>query len=374
MRPQTIVQAGHSAVGESRARRTTLKDVAAAARVSAAVASRALAGHRSVALATRERVAYLAQEMGYRASARAVALRSGGHVSARCAVVTLGLSTPELSRSYYGPVITGIAAQASIEGLDVHLLTLTGDAVAEGKRAEALARIVAEDRAEGLILLTFVALTPGDVRRLDDAGVPYVLVNRHFDYEGTVNVSCVVSDWAGATRDAVERLTALGHRRLALISAESRNSTVRDHERGWHKGIAACDLDPQEQTILALSSEQGHSAEHLSVTLTRLLVGEVGVAPTGVICTNDLRAHAVLTAAQTAGIDVPVRLSVVSFDDMIAAYTSPPLCSYDPHIYELGVAAAALLGATLRGEQSAAQRISVPLDFQCRGSCGPAPA
>lgn len=132
----------------------------------------------------------------------------------------------------------------------------------------------------------------------------------------------------------------LGHRRLAAALLSSRNSTVLDHERGWTDGLVACGLDPAEQTVLRLEANQ---AERNRAIIAELLSrgehdGHDGAgrhAPTAVICWNDLRAHEVLLTAQALGVRVPEHLSVISFDDMIAAYTSPPLCSFDPHIHEV---------------------------------------
>ena len=63
--------------------RATLRDVAARAGVSRAVASRALSNHFSVAMQTRERVRDAAHHLGYRASVLARALSSGRNAPLR---------------------------------------------------------------------------------------------------------------------------------------------------------------------------------------------------------------------------------------------------------------------------------------------------
>jgi LacI family transcriptional regulator len=70
---------------------------------------------------------------------------------------------------------------------------------------------------------------------------------------------------------------------------------------------------------------------------------------------------------------VPAQLSVIGFDDIIAQYVTPPLCSFNPHLFDVGATAAVLLAAAVRGELAAPQRIVMPLDFVCRSSCGIAP-
>ncbi|HEX2513422.1 MAG TPA: substrate-binding domain-containing protein, partial [Chloroflexota bacterium] len=66
--------------------------------------------------------------------------------------------------------------------------------------------------------------------------------------------------------------------------------------------------------------------------------------------------------------------SVIGFDSTRVGYgTTPPLCSYRPRFIEMGRRAAGLLAAALRGQQEGPRRIEVPVEFDCRGSCGPAP-
>jgi len=59
--------------------------------------------------------------------------------------------------------------------------------------------------------------------------------------------------------------------------------------------------------------------------------------------------------------------------DIFAQYVAPPLCSFNPHLYDVGAKAAAVLAAALRGELAEPHRVLMPLDFVCRSSCGPAP-
>src|SRR5439155_5871106 len=106
-------------------------------------------------------------------------------------------------------------------------------------------------------------------------------------------VNCVTSDWAGATRSAVQHLVGLGHHRLAADFAadlrSSSNSTSLDHERGWLDGLATCELDPAEQSLLRL--ETGEAEENRKV-IGKLLSGDAPgrSRPTAVICSNDFRA------------------------------------------------------------------------------------
>jgi len=164
--------------------------------------------------------------------------------------------------------------------------------------------------------------------------MPFVLANRHL---GNHPAYCVTPDWAGATQRAVERLTALGHRRLGLLLPDSSVSTVRDHEQGWCAAVAQYPVE--RAPVMHYREPDGAGGYHLALTTLREGLSAEGAALTALVCFNDYCAHGVLQAARELGVRVPDRLSLVSFDDVIAAYTTPPLCSFDPNLHEVGAAA-----------------------------------
>ncbi len=359
--------------------RTRLRDIAAVVGLSSAQVSRALAGFSDVAPATRERVIRVARELGYRPSARARALRQGSAAVRRCAVVLLGMTSEAFGRSAVGgPVLSGILTQAPVERLDVHLepvwLPQNGEsALSEPLVAEALRRLVAEDRGDGFVILAPPSITREALEPLDEAHVPYVLVNRHFE---TRPVNCVTVDYAFAMRTAVEHLTHLGHRRLAALLPDRDSSTVRDREQGWHEGVARSGLPAEDAPILRYADRDQASARRVAEQLLLAgLPGERGI-PTGVVCHTDTLAHAVFQAAAAASVRIPEQLSVIGIEDIVAAFLTPPLCTFECHLHQLGVAAASLLGWAMtdrQAAQAAPRRETITPEFICRASCGPAP-
>lgn len=354
-------------VVESRLGRVKLHDVAAAAGLSQTQVSRALAGYADVAEGTRERVKTLARKLGYHPSSRGRLLRGGG--PPRCAVVSLGVTLDEIGRSQFlGSILTGIMARAAVEGMDVHLAPVP---VAEREeKPAALTRLIAADRGDGLILITLLPLSVEDVAPLEEAGIPYVLANRHF---GTYPVNAVTVDYTTATKDAVVRLHALGHRRMALILQQRDSSTVRDHEAGWLEGLSACGVDERCAPILSYSEGTG-VARRLIRRVVREGLPASGARPTAVVCITDTLGHRTLQEAAAAGLRVPEDLSVVVFGDIVAPYTSPPLCGYSFRQYDVGMESACLLASLLRGARQDPTHIRLVAPFTNRGSSGPVPA
>jgi LacI family transcriptional regulator len=362
-------------------RRVTLNDVAVQAGLSITQVSRALAGYHDVAETTRLRVQQLARELGYQPSLRARALKLGRQAVLRCAVVTLDLPARWLQRSSYGPALAGILAGAGAERMDLHLTALANSSPDDAQSvADELARFAAADRADGIVLLTFLPLRPEHVAPLDDAGMPYILVNRHFEYvPDAPAVDCVTADWAGASRAAVERLHGLGHRRMVAFLPASDTSTTQDRIHGWHAGVAACGIDPADAPILSDDYRGPRRLETLGRQLShRVLVAglpETGRPPTAIVSYNETMANGILRTAGELGVQVPAELSVIGVDNIVGGHFTPPLCTYDPNFYRMGEVAASRLAGRMRGDAAHTgepARVTLPVEFVCRKTCGPA--
>jgi LacI family transcriptional regulator len=361
--------------------RARLVDVAAAAGVSKSVASRALAGAPDIAVATKDRVRRAAETLGYHPSRRARLLgrRAGSRPTPSVAeLVSLHVEPEVLGASFLGPILAGILSGAAEEGLELqHAVARPED----GTPAEVLSRFVAQDRADGMILLTFLPLSPADVAPLDRAGVPYVLVNRHF---GRRPVNCVTFEWEAAARDALLRVAGQGHRRAAFLLPNLENTSVAGRARGWRAGVKQLGWSATDAPILRYHGRPGVPEEMLAGGREwgrRLLReglpedgGGTGRIPTAIVGFNDWCALGVLREASALGAPVPQQVSVIGFDSTRVGHgTTPPLCSYSPRFIDMGREAARLLATTLRGETKTPRRVDIPIDFVCRGSCGPAP-
>jgi DNA-binding LacI/PurR family transcriptional regulator len=229
---------------------------------------------------------------------------------------------------------------------------------------------VAEDRAEGFLILTFLPIAPGDVAPLIWAGVPFVLVNRHF---GANPVNCVVVDFAAAMSGAVDHLVRLGHRRIATLLPDDAWSAIQDRASGWREGVRRNGLAEAAAPIIHFALPEGEAGHALG---RRLLTGGLpgsGSVPTAIVGYNDFCAHGVLAAAAELGVAVPSSLSVIGFDDIIAPYTSPPLCSYGPAPLALGMAAVDRLVLLLAGGNPEPTRTALSAELVCRGTCGAPP-
>jgi DNA-binding LacI/PurR family transcriptional regulator len=94
--------------------------------------------------------------------------------------------------------------------------------------------------------------------------------------------------------------------------------------------------------------------------------------PTAIFAFNDLMAYGALYYAQMHGWEVPGRLSVIGFDDiLISTYTIPSLSTVVQPNYELGQKAAEMLLSRIQKSKEPIKNIVLPTQLIVRASTGP---
>jgi DNA-binding LacI/PurR family transcriptional regulator len=325
-------------------RRVTLKRIADEVGVSPMTVSNAFNRPDQLSGALRERILDCARELGYAGpDPLARGLRRG-----RAGAIGL-ISDTNLSYAFDDPaasaVIAGVCAAAEGEGLGLLLVPPGGsaplsDAVVDG--------IVVYSVAQGDPLLA-LAVTRGLATVVIDqpsaTGLPTVgIADEH------------------AARDAARHLTALGHRRLAVVAfglapdgrtgpadlARRRSASYavsRARLDGYAAAAGEAGIPWADVPVLECGGSvraEGRSAA------ARLLAG--ARPPTAILATSDVLALGVLDAAREAGVRVPGDVSVVGFDDVPGA-AAVALTTIRQDHHGKGRLAGEHLLAALRGEQ-----------------------
>jgi DNA-binding LacI/PurR family transcriptional regulator len=274
-----------------------IRDVAARAGVGVGTVSRVLNDSPGVAHATRKRVRAVMDELGYRPSATARNLSLGR-------TQTLGVIAPFFTSPSVVERLRGID---DIVGDSVYDLTLFNIETREQRRT-ALRRFARRERVDGVIVIS-LPLTVAEVRALDRAGVPAVLV----DVAQGMLPHVAIDDVAGGAL-AARHLLAAGHRRVAFIG------DVKDEAFGFAsserrlQGFRSA-LREAGATLPAGYVKRGPFGRESAGQLTRQLLG-LRQRPTAVFAASDVQAFGVLDAAARVGLTVPDDLSVMGFDDI----------------------------------------------------------
>jgi len=326
-----------------------LKDVAEAAGVHLATASRALDDRRSVMVKpeTVERVRQAAADLGYRVNRMARGLKMNRSF-------TIGMLIPDITNPFFPPIVRGAEDCLAEAGYTLVLANTDND---EGKERRHISGML-ERQVDGLLLAMARRRDPL-IDELDRDATAMVLINRTVDRG---NVPAVIPDDQAGMTLAVEHLYALGHRRIAHVSGPQDTSTGARRAAGFRATMSAHGLVPRR--IVEAASFGESSGREVADPLFR-----ARTRPTAIVAANDLIAIGVIDAASAAGLRCPGDLSIVGFNDMpLAERLSPPLTTVRIPEYEMGRRGAQILLDRIDLPNHGAETVMLAPELIVRGS------
>ncbi|KAA0942230.1 substrate-binding domain-containing protein [Streptomyces apricus] len=227
------------------------------------------------------------------------------------------------------------------------------------------------DGARGLLLAPrwhTRAAEEGDYDWLAALEVPTVLMERRPRRGSAAHaLDSVCSDhWYGAHL-AVEHLVGLGHRRMVFATRE--DSPTARTLRAAFTDIAGTHPLLEESAWALVSEQAGREGPYTpdeTADLPKLLRG---MRATAVVLHSDVDALMVVQRLADDGVRVPEDVSVVAYDDVVAALATAPLTAVSPPKAEVGRTAAELLVRRL-GESGGhpARRVELLPRLMVRGS------
>jgi LacI family transcriptional regulator len=335
-------------------RQATLRDVASAAGVHPATASRALnLGTRLlVSEETARRVSEAAERLGYRPNPVARSLRTRrSH--------TIGVLIPDLNNPLFPPIVRGLEDRLAEHGY----VALLGNTDADMAKEHLIFDQMRARHVDGFVLATATRNSP-ILAEAAEAGLPVVLMNR--TAQGYPFSSVAVDNEQGV-RAAVGHLAALGHTRIGHIAGPQEISTGAARLRGFLDGMRSHGLAVTDDQIVyaaAYTIEEG-------LRLGRELL-QARDDLTAIVAANDMVAVGCYGALDEAGLRCPDDVSVIGFNDMpFIDRLRPPLSTVRfPH-YQLGTEAAALLIERIEAEDSPVKILYLAPELVARGSTAP---
>jgi LacI family transcriptional regulator len=336
-------------------RRTTIKDVAKAAKVSVGTVSRVVNDHPSVDPQTRRRVMRVMADLGYAPNAVAQSMRT-------MVTRTVGFIVPDISNPNWSCIVRAASEPLQRRGYTVVLASTGGE---RGAELDALAAFTRR-RTDALI----VALDTVDAATLrgslQQRAVPVVTLERELG-DGW---DAVLTDHAGGAYAATRHLLELGHRHIALITSAPSVRPGGQRIRGYTRAYAEAGLAVQSNLLRCGSFDPDFAFRETSTLLSRR------DPPTAIIAGGIQLLAGVLRAAGLHRVAIPSRLSVVSCGDTdLAQLASPAVTVARWDVKALGVAAAEAVLRRLTGAADAApSRVLLGSELVLRQSCAAVPA
>lgn len=307
----------------------TLKELAALLELSQSTVSRIINGgavaHR-IAEGTQQRVLRAAALHGYTANTVARSLRQKR-------TYTIGVIVPEISEGYSTAVLTGIEDELLKDGYFYFVVSHRHRSdLLEGYLRMMLARSV-----EGIIAV--------DTPIGQELPIPLVAVSGHRRIDGSINIEV---DHDQAAHLALEHLKALGHQRIAFMKGQSFSSDTNQRWQAIARAATALGIAIDPHLVVQLTSPEPGSDPGMEVTRKLL---QTGLPFTAVFAFNDVTAIGAIIALREAGVRVPKEVSVLGFDDVLAATTNhPPLTTIHQPLRAMGQTAASTLLSMIRDE------------------------
>ncbi|GGG48888.1 LacI family DNA-binding transcriptional regulator [Hymenobacter glacieicola] len=305
---------------------TSLRDLARQLNLSTSTVSRALADHRDIGEATKERVRQLAQELNYRPNQLAAALRKG-HSK------TLGVIVPHIKGYFFPAVMNGIEKVATREGFNVLLCQSNEDVQREQRNIETLLAA----QVEG-ILMSVSATTLDQVEHFEQVrrqGTPLVFFDRAPDLPRSMAV--VLDDFQGAYQ-AVRHLIEQGCTRIAHLAGPQHLNTSRNRFLGYKAALEAHGLPFEEQQVYALPALT-HDAGRLAMQHLLALVPELD----GVFAAYAIPSVGALEVLREKPLRVPQDIALACFsNEPFTTMTQPHLTVVDQRAEQMGETAVRL--------------------------------
>lgn len=331
----------------------TLNDVAKRAGFSTATVSRCLNFPAQVSDKTRETVLKAIADLGYSPNfgARAMAAQRTN---------TIGAIIPTMENAIFARGIQAFQEELNDHGYNLMVASSSYRMDLEERQIRSLVA-----RGADALLLVGHQRDPAIYQFLDAQNVPALVT---WAYASNGPRPSIGFDNRLSMEKLAREVLRLGHRRLALISAElDSNDRAAARLQGLRDAMGAAGLSDNDLQIAQTPYGIDTGAEAFADLM------QTAPPPTAVLCGNDVLAVGALGRARDMGLDVPGDVSIVGFDDIELAQVAYPKLStvHVPH-REMGrKAALALIGYLQDGTEIVPEKLTT--EVYLRDSLGPAP-
>ncbi|KRL84265.1 LacI family DNA-binding transcriptional regulator [Ligilactobacillus apodemi] len=332
----------------------TIKDIANKAQVSAATVSRVLNYDEtmSVSAETRSRIFKIAEELNYVKHTKNKKQNPTQPLEKRLAIIQWYTEQEEVNDLYYYAIRLGIEKQAHQLGYEITRI-FHNDSLQKAKQAD------------GVIAIG--KYSANEIKNIATLNANLVFVDDKTLEQG---YNCVVSDFDGAVKTALDHFLQHEQTKIGLLAGEEKtadqsNSLIDPRFSIFKKYLSTLKLYNSRYVYVGkFSPESGYQ-------MMKQALQELGdELPQAFFIANDAIAVGALRALQESQIAVPERVSLISFNDTsLAKYSFPALSSIKVFTEQMGRSAVMLLDSISKYEKETPEMITLGTKLILRDSC-----
>jgi DNA-binding LacI/PurR family transcriptional regulator len=333
-------------------RKVGLREIASAANVSIATASRVLSGNSRVAPHIQRVVFEEAKKLGIDPAQQN-----------KTKSLAFVLSNRAMLHAFHSRILVGAEQCASAQGWEMVFLSFNYSLNAPSTELH-LPKVVQHHDVTRAVILAGTNSTHL-IELLHQKGMAFAVFGNNVlgKQQDLQNNDVVLGDDIQGGQDATQYLIGLGHRNICFVGNTRLPWFARCCE-GYQRAMHERGLVPRESSIASEdSTECGY------VGTKSLLARDESV--TAILAGNDTTAHGVYKALRDKGLGIPKDMSVAACGESIGTWLYPALSSVREFPELIGKQLVeSVLNRIARPDQ-ASQLITVPTEFIKRDSCGP---
>jgi LacI family transcriptional regulator len=332
----------------------TIKDVAEAAGVSLATASRVLTGRGYSSDASREKVNKAIKDLNFKPNDMARMLNLQHTES-------IGLMIKNIVNPYYSYLANGVLDRVHQMGYHVIVCATDENEQLESEYIDMLMR----QRAAGIIAVP-TGLNIDHWRQAIDMGVKIIFIDHQIP--DLSDVDTIQVDNIRGVHKAMSYLISLGHTRIGLLNGPLSSSTYTDRLAGYLNALNETGMKPDPEMQMSLDPVKDDCA----TAIDRLLA--LPKPPTAIFAANNVIANATILALREHNLCIPDDISLIIFDDAPwALINNPPITAVSQPMAAIGHLAMELLDKILllseQNSKQPYQKIIISPELIIRSSC-----
>ncbi len=329
-----------------------LREIASAANVSLATASRVLSGNSRVAPEIQKVVLAEARKLGVDPSQRN-----------KTKSIAFLLSNRAMLHAFHSRILSGAEVHCVSRGWEMVFLSFNYSAHVPWTELELPKVVQRHDVIRAVVLAG--TNSANLIELLTHKGIPFVVLGNNVlgDQKRLEKSDVVFTDDIQGGHDATRHLISLGHRRIWFVGNTRLPWFARCHE-GYRRAMDEAGLVPRESST---DAEDETESGYLG---TKSLLAQDEFA-TAILAGNDPTAHGVYKALRDRDLRVPEDVSVIGCDDTVGTWLYPALSTTREFPEQLGKQLVELVLNRIANPDQGPQMVTVPTELMKRDSAAP---